>query len=156
MPFTLEPDEKIFAGRPIFDDKGARPGAGHAISLLALLEAVDIVTTDEGKPFSWPSVDVVTDRNSLRNLIRWIDSPNRLDDFRIDLYIAGSGTLILTRWKATTQVLALPGSYGFSYEKNETVAAPGCEQGDEAGHDRILSYVSHVLTLKVRCEIDRS
>jgi hypothetical protein len=138
IPFTLRPDEEVFAGRPVFVDRGI--GSDQSISLLALFTSVDILS--QSGSFDWPSVDLVTDRNCLRNLIRWIEQGKTLDDFRIDMHLAGPGTLIFTRWKAATEVMPMPGSFGFSYEQSQTHPASGCETSSEAGHDRILCYVN--------------
>lgn len=93
--------------------------------------------------FDWSSVDFVTDRNGLRKLLRWIvavpgDPPR---DFRIDMQLAGSKTVLMNRWEQFTK--EQPGtrrSYGFNFEEDMTVPSPGCESG--TGHHRIVAYVS--------------
>lgn len=145
MPFTLRLDTEVFADRAVFVDSGA--GTDQATSLLAMLAAVDECTASAA-PFDWNMADVITDRNSLRNLLRWVNqSPTRkVDEFRIDMHLAGERSLVLTRWKRDTHVQALPGSFGFSYEENQTTPAPGCEDSRDAGHVRIISYVcTHTL-----------
>ncbi|KAI8818150.1 uncharacterized protein EV422DRAFT_569936 [Fimicolochytrium jonesii] len=42
-------------------------------------------------------VDIVTDRNNLRKLLRWLSRAHDLTPFRIDAELAGKGTVLLTR-----------------------------------------------------------
>lgn len=93
--------------------------------------------------FDWSSVDFVTDRNGLRKLLKWIDAapgdPPR--DFRIDLQLAGSKTVLMNRWEQITKEQPQTRrSYGFNFEESTTVPSPGCERG--TGHHRIITYVS--------------
>jgi hypothetical protein len=97
--------------------------------------------------FVWPEVDVVADRNTLRSLLRWAEDPKKkIDDFRVDAHLAGHSTLVFTRWKEQTVVRASWYSFGFSYERDQTEPAPGCEAARNAGHARIISYVSVTMT----------
>ena len=55
---------------------------------------------DKGAPVDWPAVDVITNRNGLRKLLRWLN-PSRgqkMRDFRIDVELVGSKSIILSRW----------------------------------------------------------
>ena len=116
-------------------------------TLFPLIRAVQDLESqldiEEEDRFDWSSVDFVTDRNGLRKLLRWINStpgdPPR--DFRIDIQLAGSKTVLMSRWEQITK--EQPGvrrSYGFNFEDNMTVPGPGCERG--TGHHRIVTYVS--------------
>lgn len=120
-------------------------------TLFTLIRAVQDVEsqsgTEEDDKFDWSSVDIVTDRNGLRKLLRWINAvsgdPPR--DFRIDVELAGSKTVLLNRWEQLTK--EQPGarrSYGFNFEEAMTVPAPGCERG--TGHHRIVTYVGLLTT----------
>jgi hypothetical protein len=141
MPITLQSDYELCLpdGGVVFDDHGA--GTEQARAILAMLAAVNECTP--AADFQWASSDLISDRNSLRNLLRWVGGWQKLADFRIDLSLVGDKSVVLTRWKQDTQERSSGRSYGFSYEDNQTVAAPGCELSRKAGHDRIVSYVSH-------------
>src|ERR1700753_3361078 len=56
--------------------------------------------------YKWSDLDILTDRNCLRKLLRWIGNSheNRAKDFRIDLELAGSKSVILNRWEEKTTV----------------------------------------------------
>jgi len=120
-------------------------------ALFPLIRAVQDVESQSGTKekdtFDWSSVDFVTDRNGLRKLLRWITAapgdPPR--DFRIDVELAGSKTVLLNRWEQITK--EQPGtrrSYGFNFEEEMTDPDPGCERG--TGHHRIVTYVSLLTT----------
>ena len=115
-------------------------------TLLPLIRAVQDIESQsnarEKEKFDWSSVDFVTDRNGLRKLLRWIlagpgDPPR---DFRIDIQLAGSKTVLMNRWEQFTK--EEPGtrrSYGFNFEEAMTVPSPGCERG--TSYHRIITYV---------------
>ncbi|KAG9227909.1 hypothetical protein CCMSSC00406_0009743 [Pleurotus cornucopiae] len=108
MPFTLGRDVGIVVADqngyrvpdavllPLFvavNIKSSLDAASNAPSLDAPTPDVDpSPLTSKPKPtFDWPAHDVITDRNSLRKLLRWIvaaeDAPN--SDFRIDAQLGG-------------------------------------------------------------------
>jgi hypothetical protein len=115
-----------------------------------LLAAVDHCQADD--PFDWSSVDIITDRNGLRKLLRWIEQTEALKDFRIDLQLAGEKTVLFNRWEPQHVEPGFPGSFGHSFEESQTVPAPGCEDGD--GHHRIVTYDFSGLQMVVRFEVD--
>ena len=86
-------------------------------------------------------IDFILDRNSLCQLLRWIEQPLTTLDFRIDLHLAGDNTVVMTRRVIDRQTTWMPGSFGFSYERAETSRAPGCEDTRSA-HIRIITYAS--------------
>jgi hypothetical protein len=104
--------------------------------------AVKECTADNSQPFEWASVDFVSDRNSLRNLLRWVGKWRKLEDFRIDMHLVGEKTVVFTRWRTHSQRGPSPQNYGFSFEHHNTLPAPGYEVKRKAAHDRIVSYVS--------------
>lgn len=107
--------------------------------LLPLIVAVNKQSeTSKSLPFDWPSVDIVTDRNNLRKLTRWV-SGNAERDFRIDLQPAGKRTVLMSRWEKRTREAFNGRTFGYSFEKASTSPAPGCR--DSTGHHRIISYV---------------
>jgi hypothetical protein len=139
-PLTIRPDVEVFQGSEVFVDHGS--GTKQAESLLAMLTAVELCTPG----FDWNPSDIVSDRNSLRNLHRWVNwadsDPQPPWSFRIDMHLAGKKTLVLTRWKRGIVQRPADYSYEFSYERSETVPVPGCALSRAAGHDRIMAYVS--------------
>jgi hypothetical protein len=141
VPFTLISDEDLCRSEAgvVFDDAGA--GTEQATAILAMLAAVTECTPPGD--FQWGPSDFICDRNSLRNLLRWVGNWEKLEDFRIDISLAGTKSVVLTRWKQATPEWSKKNSFGFSYEYFKTFAAPGCELGRKACHDRIVSYVSY-------------
>lgn len=128
------------------DQNGYR--MGRASSLLPLLRAVDVVAEENADTsMDWPALDVVSDRNGPRKLMRWLQYDADLDaeppkDFRIDLQLGGRKTVLMHRWEKRTRENAEPprSGCGFNFEKDSTRAAAGCERG--TGHHRIVQYVS--------------
>lgn len=136
LPFRVQSDHEI----SYIDQNGHRL---QFRSLLPLFRAVDVVAEeDSNADIDWREVDIVTDRNGLRKLLRWIDDRgdgDRPREFRIDLQLAGDSTILMSRWEKATW--APPGAgFGFSFEEETTVPAPGCEKN--TGHHRIVQYVS--------------
>lgn len=106
--------------------------------LLPAIVAVNKCTEKAGKePFDWSSVDIVTDRNNLRKLMRWVDGTTK--DFRIDMQLAGKRTVLLTRFAERTREIFSGRTFGLSFERESTVVAPGCK--NSTGHHRIITYV---------------
>jgi hypothetical protein len=110
-------------------------------SLLPLMTAVDIYAEEEGSPpFEWNSVDIVTDRNGLSKLLRWIGGNQDAREFRIDLQLAGKKTVLFNRWEKRTREKGISYTYGNNFEKASTQAAEGCP--GSTGHYRIVCYAS--------------
>lgn len=89
-------------------------------------------------PFDWSSADIVTDRNGLRKLTRWVAGED-VRDFRLDLQLAGEHTVLVNRWEKRNREVFNGRTFGFSFEKASTVPAPGCKES--TGHHRIVTYV---------------
>jgi hypothetical protein len=139
LPIEVAPDH----GYNFVDQNGHRMGHRPFFPLIRAVQDIESQsgTKDEDK-FDWSSVDFVTDRNGLRKLLRWVNAghgdPPR--DFRIDMQLAGSKTVLMNRWEQITK--EQPGtrrSYGFNFEEVMTVSSPGCERA--TGHHRIVTYV---------------
>ncbi|KAF9493014.1 hypothetical protein BDN71DRAFT_1160908 [Pleurotus eryngii] len=161
MPFTLGRD----VGIVVADQNGYRvPDAALlplfvAVNIKSSLDASSNASAADADPtppkptFDWPAHDVITDRNSLRKLVRWIaaaeDAPNT--DFRIDMQLAGPKTVLLCRYSTNVREMAGSG-FGHNYEKACTRAAPQCEEG--VGHHRIIRYDMNGLKMIVRYEVD--
>ena len=114
--------------------------------LLPLIRAVEHTEVD----FDWSSMDFVTDRNALRKLLRWLGSTryNECKDFRIDMQLAGNGTVLFNRWDKRYRESfegAAYSTYGYNFEKATTTQASYCQ--DSTGHHRIVTYVCTQLIL---------
>lgn len=143
-------------GYNFVDQNGHRMGSSTLLPLIRTVQ--DIESQSDTKPqdkFDWSSVDFVTDRNGLRKLLRWIvagprDPPR---DFRIDLQLAGSKTVLMNRWEQfTKEQHGTRRSYGFNFEEVMTTPAPGCERG--TGYHSIITYDFDGLKMVVRFESD--
>ena len=90
--------------------------------------------------------DLVSDRNNLRKLLKWVSTSGSSDDFRIDVECRGEKTMLFTRFevKDFENIIEFRG-YGHQYEKAATKAAKGLE--DATGHYRIISMVRAHLPL---------
>ena len=132
VPFTLQPD----SGSHFVDQNGARMSEYPMLPLFAAADAIH----ENKEPVDWPAVDVVTDRNGLRKLLRWLNpSPGReVRDFRIDVELVGAKTVVLNRWEGRTREPPTGKTYGFAFEAATGRAAPGCPS---SGHHRAISYV---------------
>ncbi|KAL5519749.1 hypothetical protein ACEPAG_1409 [Sanghuangporus baumii] len=139
-PFRLERD----SGVSFIDQNTYRV---PQYPLLPLVLAVDHLSPD----FDFSSIDIVTDRNNLRKLLRWINGTISLD-FRIDLQLSGS-TVLFTRYEST-KVEVESGRLGFgrNFEQYTTKRLAGCESS--TGHHRIITYDYGRLKLLVRFEVD--
>ncbi|KAI9443011.1 hypothetical protein H4582DRAFT_1151111 [Lactarius indigo] len=147
VPFTLQPDD----GYVYFDQKNAQLAQ---YPMLPLFTAADAIHDQEvAPPVDWPSVDVVADRNGLRKLLRWLDpSPGRaVRDFRIDVELVGTKTLVLRRWESPTGWGHTNRSYGHAFQAEMTRAAPDCPS---SGHYRVVAYDMFNMKMIVRFGVD--
>jgi hypothetical protein len=107
--------------------------------LLPLVIAVDMNTEVQGAgAFDWSSVDIITDRNNLRKLLRWASSSTN-QVFRIDTQLASEGTVLFNRWNERDKGGSDGSSYGCNFEKASTSPAKGCDS--TSSHHRIVKYV---------------
>ena len=107
--------------------------------MLPLFTAADVIHGKKA-PVDWPTVDIITDRNGLRKLLRWL-SPSvgrEVRDFRIDVDLIGTKTIMLSRWEDRMHNPPNARSYGFAFEAATTRPAPGCPP---SGHYRAITYV---------------
>ena len=113
--------------------------------MLPLFAAIDAMHDD----FAYKELDLVTDRNGLRKLLRYIDNMEIDDNFRIDVDLAGN-TCLFTRQEENTAVAGQNIGYGNEYLKAATRVPSGCEE--MLDHHRIITYVSRDRDLKcTRC-----
>ena len=105
--------------------------------------------------FNPKKLDVVTDRNNLRKLLRVIRREN-FELFRIDIELAGN-TLLLSRWERDTEeyVTEFRG-FGHEFEKAFTTHASSRrgQKSESSGHHRIIQYEFGGLVMLVRFETD--
>jgi len=146
VPFTLQPD----SGAHFVDQNGARMSE-HP--LLPLFAAADAIHENKKAPVDWPAVDVITDRNGLRKLLRWLNPSEgrEVRDFRIDVELVGARTIVLNRWEGRTREPPTGKSFGFAFEAATARAAPGCPS---SGHHRTITYDMVDIKMMVRFEVD--
>ena len=134
VPFTLQPDSSSHS----VDQNGPRMSE---YPMLPLFAAADAIHDNKKAPVDWPAVDVITDRNSLRKLLRWLNpsAGREVRDFRIDVELVGAKTIVMYRWDGCSLELPPVGkSYGYAFEAATSRAAPGCPS---SGHHRAITYV---------------
>lgn len=134
-PFTLPPDSSY----QVCDFNALRL---PPYPLLPIFIAVDA--------FDWASADVVADCHSLLCLTAFANGQRR--DFRMDLQLAGSKTILCTRWEPRVLMNANPGGYGRNFELMRTRPALGCEHA--ASHHRVITYDLAGMKMVVRAEVD--
>lgn len=109
---------------------------GHRSPLLPIFAAIDTLQSN----FQYTDLDIITDRNNLRKLLRCIDNQSE-KAFRIDVDLLGKTCLLTRREEFMMETVNEFRGYGHEYEQAATKPRRGSE--DELGHHRIVSYVSH-------------
>ncbi|KAH9060204.1 hypothetical protein EDB87DRAFT_1831622 [Lactarius vividus] len=147
VPFTLEPD----ASSIYVDQNTAQLSLYPMLPLFVAADAIH--GQEEAPPVDWPTVDVVTDRNGLRKLLRLLSpSPGRaVRDFRIDVQLVGAKTLVLSRWESPTPEISSGRSFGHAFEAAMARAAPDCPSSD---HQRVITYDMFNMKMVVRFGVD--
>ncbi|KAK7178333.1 hypothetical protein PSPO01_15621 [Paraphaeosphaeria sporulosa] len=137
-PLKLEPD----SGRVYIVQNAARiPDAP--------LEPVFAALSVQKPDFKMGSVDVITDRNNIRKLLRFLDGTSS-ESFQIQVEILDGKTALLTRVEnETTTVIQGFQGYGRNFEKACTTGATGT-----SGYYRITSFRFGGLQYLVRHETD--
>ena len=115
------------------DGNGAH--MGHRSPLLPIFAAIDTLRDN----FPYRDLDLVTDRNSLRKLLRCIDQQSNRA-FRIDIDLVGKTCLFTRREESSMETINEFRGYGHEYEKAATKSRRGSE--GEVSHHRIVTYVS--------------
>ncbi|KAK2465269.1 hypothetical protein APHAL10511_002623 [Amanita phalloides] len=139
-PFRVDPD----VGTIITDHNAYHMKEGALIPLFVAVDA-----NEDADAFDWPAVDIVTDRNAFRKLLRWIDGDDK-NAFRIDLQLVGKKTLLMTRWANEVTEPFRGYTYGLHYF-NESTKKPHRES---TGHHRIISYNWNGLNVVLRSTVD--
>lgn len=107
--------------------------------MVPLFAAIDVL--HEG--FRYRDLDLITNRNSLRKLLRYVDNDRGLKDFRIDIDLVRY-TCLFTRCEENAAIVGCWSGYGNEYLKAATRAPRTCENMTD--HHRIITYVSHAHT----------
>ncbi|KAG8740774.1 hypothetical protein FRC12_015880 [Ceratobasidium sp. 428] len=162
LPLQLSPD----SGPTFIDQNAARSPKSPLEPMIRATSAIQEALGDSPS-LSDEGVDIVTDRNNLRKLMRFIcaNGPNRdtrknrTHEFRIDAQLAPNGkTLVLTRYEenAVDYSTAFKG-YGHSFEEVVTTEClPPTAVSDRkiTGYHRIIRYDLLSLRFMVRFEVD--
>ncbi|KAG8221509.1 hypothetical protein J3R82DRAFT_1724 [Butyriboletus roseoflavus] len=106
---------------------------GNHSPMLPLFAAIDALHDD----FLYKDLDLVTDRNSFRKLLRYIDNVGSEDNFRIDIDLVGK-TCLFTRQEESATLSMQNTGYGNEYLNAATRVPPGCEK--MLDHHRIITY----------------
>jgi hypothetical protein len=128
LPFRVSKDEGTF-----FIDQNSARCPEHPAD--ALFRSLAVMRPD----FSMQDVDLVTDRNCLRKLLRFV-SQNVDKSFRIDINIVG-GVMIFRRWEEETRQTVLGSQhigYGYGFDAASTAFDP--ELRGSCGHHRVVRY----------------
>ncbi|KDQ06416.1 hypothetical protein BOTBODRAFT_181611 [Botryobasidium botryosum FD-172 SS1] len=143
FPYTVQPDSGI-----AYIDQNA----AHCLPSINPLEPLFLALNTMEPEFDMAAVDLVTDRNNLRKLLRWVTDDNDRD-FRIDAQLLGEETVILTRWEEhnTEDSTGFRG-FGHSFEREATKVPPGCR--GTTGHHRIIQYTLGDLRVLCRSVVD--
>ncbi|CAE6423484.1 unnamed protein product [Rhizoctonia solani] len=169
LPLQLDPD----TGDWFIDQNAARLPMRP---LEAMFRAISVTQEQLGNKtkLSEEKIDIVTDRNSLRKLMRFITfhgpnrdhRPGRNREFRIDVQLTSNGrTLVFTRHEENSidKSTGFKG-YGHSFEKAVTEDAPPLLATNSSrthisrlkptGHHRVTRYDLLGLRFLVRYEVD--
>jgi hypothetical protein len=135
------PHESGFA----FIDQNAYRMRRTGSSLAPVFAAID----DLGE-FDYGGIDLVSDRNSLRKLLRWSTGASDLKDFRIDIELAGKACLFTRREEKDAETVVGFKGFGLEYEKATTKYPRGCEKA--TSYHRIISWVCLYGLLCATCD----
>lgn len=120
-----------------------------ALSPRSPLEPLFRAVAAEKPDFAVRSVDVVTDRNNLRKLLRFVRASSR-DSFQIRVEMVGDRTALFCRVEPrTTEMIVGFRGFGHNFEKAYTK-----NEGRNAAYHRIVSYDFAGLRFLVRHETD--
>ncbi|KZW01643.1 hypothetical protein EXIGLDRAFT_717225 [Exidia glandulosa HHB12029] len=162
-PIWREPAVGLHLPRDRMSDIGQKQDADSVPQwpLLALVAAVRC----EQPSYPLHDLDVITARNSLRRLLRWIRSDGKRGgafEFRIDVDVVGKRTLLLSRreLRDNEHHVRGPHGHGLAFERAATYSSDADPDGEGnsymrfMGYNRILRYNLDGLAMLVRCEVD--
>ncbi|KAH7087978.1 hypothetical protein BKA62DRAFT_627461 [Auriculariales sp. MPI-PUGE-AT-0066] len=143
LPLTLAQD----SGKTFVDQNAHRVSAYPLLPLFAaVLHTKNVTSEFKIQAFDMASVELVTDRNGLRKLLRWIQGGVDVKDFRIDVDLVGNAVLFTRREPRTEDDVF---GYGKAFERLATRHDP-----QETGHHRIVTYSLNGVKMLVRFELD--
>lgn len=103
----------------------------------------------ENPGFELGDIDLVTDRNNIRKLLRFVQGSSS-ENFEIQVEIAGSKTAVFTRVEIKTKdIIRDFRGFGHNFEKAYTKGIPG-----STGHHRIVHYLFGDMKCLIRHETD--
>lgn len=115
---------------------------GHRSPLLPIFAAIDTLHDN----FPYQDLDLITDRNNLRKLLRCIDQQHDRA-FRIDIDLVEKTCLLTRREDIMMETINEFRGYGHEYEMAATKSRRGSEE--EIGHHRIVTYVSYTIMTRL-------
>lgn len=113
------------------------------------LEPLLRALTAENPEFNIADVDLVTDRNNIRKLLRFVQASST-DTFQIRVEVAGEKTALFTRVEAKTEEF-IQGFRGFGHAFEDAYTK---KPSGSTGHHRIVGYSFGGLKCVVRHETD--
>lgn len=103
--------------------------------------------------FDMMPIDLVTDRNSLRKLLRFV-SGKIPQDWRIDVDIV-ENTIFFTRWEENQiQIITGAKESGYGHEFEKAFLTYDSDLRQSSGHHRIVRYNLGGIECMVRFEVD--
>jgi hypothetical protein len=128
---NVPPDQ----GLQYIDHTGAQCARLGVSRLMPLVQSVEMCTPD----FDYQKLDLVCNRNNLRNLIHWIEGTYD-KAFRIEIHLVNAGkTIVMVQNAIKNTGFARGGLNGFGDNfRARTVINPN----GQARHNRVVTYVS--------------
>lgn len=131
MPLRLQPDQGI----RYIDHTGDQCDKANVCRLMPLFQSVEHCSPN----FDFKSLNLVCNRNNLRNLLRWIEGVPK-KDFRIDLHLVNDKkSLVMLEYEVEFVEEVTPvqfRGYGDNFRK-KTVHTPM----SQTKHNRIVTWV---------------
>ncbi|KAG8905589.1 hypothetical protein FRB99_008587 [Tulasnella sp. 403] len=128
------------------DQNSAR--LGHDVSPLSPIFAA---IADMNKEECLKDVDIISDRNNLRKLLKWVTG-SADDGFRMDVDVVGNTCLLTRVDDFDSETIVGFRGFGRQYEKVSTKLPPGNEKS--TGHYRVISFDFGGIKILLRCEVD--
>ncbi|EIM83177.1 uncharacterized protein STEHIDRAFT_62871, partial [Stereum hirsutum FP-91666 SS1] len=157
LPITLKADDVA----TFVDSNGHRAPSAPLLPLFLAVDATmntsaSASATSTSTQVEWPSIDVITDRNGLRKLLGWTTGSSRRKEWRIDMQLVGTKTVLFNRREPSTAVAPMPGgaTFGHAFEMKMTKPQAKGVGRELDGHHRIVRYDFGGLCMVVRFEVD--
>jgi hypothetical protein len=131
LPLRLPADQ----GVRYVDHTGDQCEQANVCRLMPLFQSVEHCAPD----FDFTNINLVCNRNNLRNLLRWITGTTK-KDFRIDLQLVNDQkTLVMLEYEEACTEVVPPGTFrgfGDNFRKKAVLTPPA-----QTRHNRIVTYV---------------